>query len=151
MNRARFGWTIAAASLGLIGLAGFNGQAHAGAAQSSRNTLIDGTTDTVTNIDPAGQYNYGSDTADREIFQHLMAFQPGSTVPAPELATGCTANETVTDWTCTLRQGVSFQNGDKLTSEDVKFSFERVIKIHDPSGIWSLLSNLKDVTTDGPY
>ncbi|MGH7101308.1 MAG: hypothetical protein ACREFJ_02840, partial [Acetobacteraceae bacterium] len=86
MNRARFGWTIAAASLGLIALGGFNGQAHAGAAQSSKNTLIDGTTDTVTNIDPAGQYNYGSDTADREIFQHLMAFQPGSTVPAPELA-----------------------------------------------------------------
>lgn len=149
MNRSRIGWKVAAAALGLAGFTAFGGPACA--AQTPANTLIDGTTDTVTNIDPAGQYNYGSDTVDREIFQHLMAFPAGSTVPSPELATACTANETVTDWTCTLRKGVTFQNGDKFTSEDVKFSFDRVIKIHDPSGIWSLLSNLKSVTTNGPY
>jgi peptide/nickel transport system substrate-binding protein len=80
-----------------------------------------------------------------------MTFQPQSTVPSPELATGCTANANDTEWTCTLRQGVTFQNGDKFTSADVKFSFDRVVGIHDPSGIWTLLSNLKSVTTEGPY
>ncbi|MGH7056328.1 MAG: ABC transporter substrate-binding protein [Acetobacteraceae bacterium] len=142
------GWKLAAASIALAAMSGFGGAAYSA---TPANTLIDGTTDTVTNIDPAGQYNYGSDTVDREIFQHLMAFPPGKNVPAPELATGCKANSTETEWTCALRQGVVFQNGDKFTSADVQFSFERLIKIHDPSGIWTLLHNLKSVTTNGQY
>lgn len=121
------------------------------AAQTPADTLIDGTTDTVTALDPAGQYDYGSDTADREIFQHLMVIPPGGGVPAPQLATRCSADTSMQNWTCELRKGVKFQNGDDFTSADVKFSFDRVIKIHDPSGIWGLLANLKSVTTDGPY
>ena len=43
----------------------------------------------------------------------------------------------VTVWTCgTLKKGVKFSNGDPFTSADVKWSFDRVNKIHDPSGIW---------------
>lgn len=151
MSRGKPSWCLVAA-FASVALTAFGGPARAGTdPATAKNTLIDGTTDTVTNIDPAGNYNYGTDTVDREIFQHLFTFEPGSTAPAPELATGCTANETDTEWTCTLRQGVKFQNGDALTSTDVKFSFDRVVKIHDPSGIWSLLSNLKSVTTNGPY
>ena len=150
MNGKTLGWGLAAATL--LALTAYGGFARAATdPQTSANTLIDGTTDTVTNIDPAGNYNYGTDTVDREIFQHLMTFQPHSTEPSPELATGCSANANNTDWTCTLRQGVTFQNGDKFTSEDVKFSFDRVVKIHDPSGIWTLLSNLESVTTNGAY
>jgi len=152
MGQGKPGWRVAAATLVLVAVAGFGGVARAGTdPQTPANTLIDGTTDTVTNIDPSGNYNYGTDTVDREIFQHLLGYKPGSTVPSPVLATGCKADATVTEWTCTLRQGVTFQNGDKFTSTDVAFSFERLIKIHDPSGIWSLLSNLKSVTTKGPY
>lgn len=121
------------------------------ASQTPANTLIDGTTDTVTALDPAGQYDYGSDTADREIFQHLLVIPPGGGVPVPELATKCAPDATEAVWTCELRHGVKFQNGDDFTSEDVKFSFDRVTKIHDTSGIWTLLKNLKSVTTDGPY
>ncbi len=118
---------------------------------STASTILDGTTDTVTNVDPAGNYDYGSGTVDILIYQHLLDLNAGSTIPAPSLATGCKANASVTAWTCTLRKGVKFSNGDPFTSTDVKWSFDRVNKIHDPSGIWGLISNLKSVTTSGPY
>lgn len=118
---------------------------------STASTILDGTTDTVTNVDPAGNYDYGSGTVDILIYQHLLDLNAGSTIPAPSLATGCKANASVTVWTCTLRKGVKFSNGDPFTSTDVKWSFDRVNKIHDPSGIWGLISNLKSVTTSGPY
>jgi peptide/nickel transport system substrate-binding protein len=121
------------------------------ASQTPANTLIDGTTDTVTSIDPAGQYDFGSDTADREIFQHLMVVPPGGGAPVPELATSCKAGDTTAVWICKLREGVKFHNGDDFTAEDVKFSFDRVNKIHDSSGIWTLLNNLDNVTIDGPH
>ncbi len=115
------------------------------------NTLVDGTTDTVTSLDPAGQYDFGSDTADRPFLQHLLVIPPGGGVPVPELATSCAPGATEATWTCDLRKGVKFHNGDDFTSTDVKFSYDRVIKIHDSSGIWTLLDNLDSVTVDGPY
>jgi len=114
--------------------------------------LVDGTTDSVTNIDPAGNYDFGSATLDATIFQHLLEYQPGKTGPQPVLATKCSFKaETLKVFTCTLRQGVKFHNGDEMTSADVKWSFDRVVKIKDSSGIYTLLSNLKSVQTNGAY
>jgi peptide/nickel transport system substrate-binding protein len=44
------------------------------------------------------------------------------------LATSWEAKENATVWDFKLRQGVKFQNGDPLTAEDVKFSFEKAVK-----------------------
>jgi peptide/nickel transport system substrate-binding protein len=52
-------------------------------------TLVDGTTDTVTNIDPAGNYDFGSATVDYAIFQHLLESGPGNLKPHPVLAEKC--------------------------------------------------------------
>ena len=45
--------------------------------QAASNTLIDGTTDTVVNIDPAASYDLGSQAVQYEIFQHLLEAGPG--------------------------------------------------------------------------
>ena len=84
------------------------------------------------------------------IYQHLYELKPGG-APVPSLATGCKPNAQLTVWTCTLKQGVKFSNGDPFTSADVKWSFDRVNKIKDPSGIYTLISNLTSVTTNGDY
>jgi peptide/nickel transport system substrate-binding protein len=118
---------------------------------STASTILDGTTDTVTNVDPAGNYDYGSGTVDLMIYQHLLDYPEGAKTPQPSLATGCTANAAQTAWTCKLKQGVKFSNGDPFTSADVKWSFDRVNTIKDPSGIYGLLSNLKSVTTSGDF
>jgi peptide/nickel transport system substrate-binding protein len=46
---------------------------------------------------------------------------------------------------CTLRSGLKFSNGDRLTAADVKFSLDRVVRIADPAGPSSLLYNLARV------
>jgi peptide/nickel transport system substrate-binding protein len=112
-------------------------------------TLVDGTTDTVTNIDPAGNYDYGSATLDAPIFQHLLEAGPGSPKLHPVLATKCEFQGGLTTYECELRKGVKFHNGATMTSADVVWSFDRVNKIKDESGIYTLLSNLKSVEAQG--
>ena len=59
-----------------------------GAGQSG--ILVSGTTDTVTNLDPAGNYDYGSFAADVNIYEQLMGFKNGAKLQ-PVLATKCFA------------------------------------------------------------
>ena len=125
----------------------------AGAGQSASGatsgTIVAGTTDTVTNLDPAGNYDYGSSTLGYNVYEHLYDARNGARV-VPSLATRCAPVGTVKTWRCALRRGVTFHDGSAFDSADVKHSFDRVIKINDPSGISSLLSNLRSVTTNGP-
>jgi peptide/nickel transport system substrate-binding protein len=114
-------------------------------------TLVDGTTDTVTNIDPAGNYDFGSATVDYAIFQHLLESGPGNLKPHPVLAVKCEFQGGLTTYECDLRKGVKFHNGQTMTSADVVASFNRVVKIQDESGIYTLLSNLKSVEATGDY
>ena len=52
--------------------------------------------------------------------------------------------------TCTLKEGLKFSNGDDLTSSDVKYSFDRSIKIQDPNGAAIyLLGSITDTAKDG--
>src|SRR2546425_3054076 len=156
MNRNR-SWRIAVlagfvlfavAALG----AGASHSARAGANHAAAGgTLIDGTTDSVTNLDPSGEYDYGSFTATLPIFEGLLTAAPGPKI-VPGLATHCAwKGGGLTTYSCSLRKGVKFHNGDRFTSADVKWSFDRSKKIQDPSGIYTLLDNLASVTTNGSY
>jgi peptide/nickel transport system substrate-binding protein len=113
-------------------------------------TLVDGTTDSVTNIDPANEYDFGTFTLDVLIFQGLYGF-PHGTKLEPVLATGCSPRPTLKTWVCTLRKGIKFSDGSTFDSADVKWSFDRVIKIHGDQGIYALLSNLQSTSVSGPY
>src|SRR5581483_4629335 len=112
--------------------------------------IVDGTTDSVVNIDPANQYDYGSFTLDLPLFQGLYGFPNGAKLQ-PVLATCCKASANLKTWTCNLRHGVKFADGSPMTSADVKWSFDRVIKIKGDQGIDSLLTNLASTTVKGPY
>ncbi len=118
---------------------------------AANNTLVDGTTDTVVNIDPAASYDLGSQTVQYEVFQRLLEAGPGGLSPHPVLATKCGFKGGLKTFACKLRHGVKFHNGKAMTSADVVFSFNRVIKIQDPSGIYTLLSNLQSINANGKY
>lgn len=47
--------------------------------------------------------------------------------PSPDLAVSWTANEDATEWTLSLREGVTFHDGSTFGSEDVVYSLERVL------------------------
>ena len=92
-----------------------------------------GTTDTVSTLDPAGSYDLGSSTLDYNLYQTLVTVPANSTEIVGDAAESCTYDDPQT-LTCKLHEGLKFSNGDALTSSDVKYSFERSIKIQDADG-----------------
>jgi peptide/nickel transport system substrate-binding protein len=100
--------------------------------------LIVGTTDTVTNIDPAGEFDLPSNNIVDSLYERLLSIPPGQTDPVPQAAESCGFTDEVT-YTCTLKEGLQFSDGDDLTAEDVVFSFQRQLTIQHESGGWTLM------------
>ncbi|MFD3537437.1 ABC transporter substrate-binding protein [Streptomyces sp. NPDC058664] len=118
-----------------------------GGAGGSGNGVRVGMSDEILSPDPAAGYDPGSWLLFNNVFQSLLAFPKGGSEPEPEAADECGFSAGSKVYTCTLRDGLTFSNGNKLTSEDVKHSFERAIKIADPAGPAPLLSTIDTIET----
>ncbi len=152
MTRKKNGLRLAAAVLGISALAltgctsaannGEGGDNSNGDATSAPITL--GTTDKVTSLDPAGSYDNGSFMVMNQIFPFLLNSEPGS--PEPSLSLAESADFTTpTEYTVKLKSGLKWANGHDLDSKDVKFTFDRQLKIADPNGPSSLLGNVESI------
>ncbi|MEU3605929.1 ABC transporter substrate-binding protein [Streptomyces sp. NPDC035033] len=109
-----------------------------------------GTTDEITSLDPAGAYDAGSWAIYSNVFQSLLTFKPGFTSPTPDAAESCKfVNSRLTAYQCTLRDDLAFSSGRKVTAEDVKYSFDRMLKIKADVGPAPLFPTLKDVSANG--
>jgi peptide/nickel transport system substrate-binding protein len=106
-------------------------------------TIIHGTTDSIVSLDPAGQYDFGSNQISQQIYNTLLEVPAGGSTPEPALAESCETDDS-TVYTCTLQEGLTFSDGSPLTSADVAFSFQRNIEINDPQGACSLLASLAE-------
>ncbi|MFD8914447.1 ABC transporter substrate-binding protein [Streptomyces sp. NPDC059575] len=110
--------------------------------------VVMGMSDDVLATDPASGYDPGSWLLFNNVFQSLLSFPKGGTLPEPELAKSCKFTDTrATVFKCELKDGLKFSNGDSLTSEDVKFSFDRMLKINDPGGPAVMFPSLGKVET----
>ncbi len=109
--------------------------------------VIFGTTDTVVTLDPAKAYDFASSNILFNVGETLVGFPPGQTEPEPLLAESVDVSDDGLTYTFTIREGVTFHNGHELTSEDVKFSFERVVDMAHPAGAWSLLAGIESIET----
>src|SRR3954447_23334039 len=112
-------------------------------------TYILGTTDKVVSLDPAGAYDLGSQQLIGNMYQNLLSVPAGENQPKPDAAESCDWSDKKT-YVCKLKSGLKFSSGDPLTSEDVKFSLDRQLKIADPSGPSSLLASLDSVEATDP-
>lgn len=130
---------FAASALVLAGCSGSNSSSGGGG------TLTIGTTDKITSIDPAGSYDNGSFAVMNQVYPFLMNTPYGSPDVKPDIATSASFTSP-NEYTVKLKKGLKFANGHALTSSDVKFTFERQLKINDPNGPASLLANLDSVT-----
>ncbi|MFJ3900607.1 ABC transporter substrate-binding protein [Streptomyces sp. NPDC090025] len=109
-----------------------------------------GTTDEVTSLDPAGAYDAGSWAMYSNVFQSLLTFKAGFTTPVPDAAESCRFVGTkLTTYECTLRDDLTFANGRKITGEDVRYSFERMLAIKTDVGPQPLFPTLKQVVAEG--
>ncbi|HEX3812649.1 MAG TPA: ABC transporter substrate-binding protein [Mycobacteriales bacterium] len=138
----------AAALLTLSACGGSIGNNKDGSGKSGGTTITVGTTDKVIALDPAGAYDQGSWTPIQNIYQHLMTVAPGAKTATPDAAQSC-AYTNLTTYTCTMKPGLTFSNGDPLDAKAVAFTFNRIDKINDPKGPSSLLTNIKKATAQG--
>ncbi|MDP9801196.1 peptide/nickel transport system substrate-binding protein [Arcanobacterium wilhelmae] len=138
---------LAVASATVLAACATTSAPQGGGASASGNTITVGTTDKITSLDPAGMYDNGSFQALVQVYPFLVDVKPGATEPTPVPNIVTSAEFTSpNEYTVKLKDGLTFANGHKLTSSDVKFSFDRDVKIADENGPSSLLANLESVS-----
>jgi len=128
-------------ALALAGCAATGGDTGGDAGGDS---LIVGTTDKVTFIDPAGSYDNGSFAVMNQVYPFLLNSKQGTSDVEPDIAASAEYTSP-TEYTVVLKDGLKFANGHDLTSSDVKFSFDRQVTIADENGPSVLLGNIESV------
>jgi peptide/nickel transport system substrate-binding protein len=80
------------------------------------------------NAEPGGLYC--ADETDGEalrvceqVTEALYAYEVGGTEAIPALAEECAPNDDLDEWTCTLREGVTFHDGSTLDANDVVLTY----------------------------
>ncbi|MFE9774349.1 ABC transporter substrate-binding protein [Streptomyces sp. NPDC005931] len=123
----------------------------------SGDAIVVGTTDRFTAsteapapLDPAYAYDVGTWNILRQTVQTLMVQPRGEGEPVPEAAETCGFTDAGNErYTCTLRDGLTFANGDPVTAADVKYSIDRARSLKADSGVFALLSTIDTVETQG--
>lgn len=154
MNRRRGLLALASAGAMLVTLAACGGSdsgggSEGGGTDASGEPWILGTTESVTALDPAGSYDFGSWNLQYSIYEQLLSIPAGESEPVPDAAESCDYDDPQTV-TCTLREGLKFSNGNELTSSDVLFSMQRNIEIADPNGSSVLLGQISNGDAEAP-
>ncbi|XAS66220.1 ABC transporter substrate-binding protein [Micrococcaceae bacterium Sec5.7] len=147
MNKKALQSAIALAGVSAFALTACTGPSGGGTSTGGAGggSITYGTTDKVVTLDPAGSYDAGSFMVMNQIYPFLMNQKPGSAEAVPDIAESASFTSP-TEYTVKLKSGLKFANGHALTSSDVKFSIDRIVKINDDNGPASLLSNLASVT-----
>lgn len=87
-------------------------------------TLVVAIRQSVVGLDPANHRDTVTETVIRQMFDALVARLPDGKI-VPEIAAQWKQTSSTT-WDFTIREGITFQDGSKLTAEDVRFSLSRV-------------------------
>ncbi len=122
----------------------------AGGKTEEPKTLVYGTTEKVTDMDPASAYDFHTWEIFQNIYQGLLAYKPGTTELVPGLAESYTVNAAGDEYTFKLRQGLKFTDGTPFNAEAVKWSIDRVMSLGgDPS--WLVTDFVKSVEVVDEY
>lgn len=144
-NKFGFSSVIAVAGVSVLAMTACTGPAGGeSSGGSTGGPVVVGTTDKTTFLDPAGSYDNGSFMVMNQIYPFVMNSEAGSADPKPDIAESAEFTSP-TEFTVKLKTGLKWANGTELDSKDVKFSFDRQVKINDVNGPASLLGNLDSV------
>ena len=116
---------LAGGGIGLA-LVGPNLSPTSAAAQDT-STLLVGANFSIQSLDPGRGIETTTNMINHSTYDSLVTFEGEDlTTPVPSIATEWSISEDGTEYTFTLRSDATFVSGNPLTSEDVKWSFERV-------------------------
>jgi len=100
----------------------------------ARVTLVYGTTEKVTDMDPANAYDFHTWEIFENIYRGLLGYPPGETNLVPGLADSYDVVDDGKGYVFKLKEGVKFSDGTPFDANAVKWSIDRVIRIAgDPS------------------
>jgi peptide/nickel transport system substrate-binding protein len=104
--------------------------------------LTFGTYTPTSGLDPVQISGAGTTSAieNLAIFDTLIRYDQASNEFVPHMAEALESNDDASEWTLTLREGVTFSNGDPLDAEAVKASIERHIAEDSTSRIRGLIA-----------
>lgn len=115
-------------------------------------TLVVAIRESVLSLDPANHRSTVTETVLRQIFDPLVTRLPDGRI-VPEVAEKWSLTSPTT-WEFTIRDGITFHDGSKLTAEDVRFSLERVAMPNKMDGKTSprqsLLPKIRSITAADP-
>ena len=115
-----FGWLCFVIVLALLPARGF---------AADEMTIVYGTTEKVTDLDPASAYDFHTWELFYNIYQGLLTYPPGETELAPGLAESYTISPDGKEYTFSLRKTLKFADGTPFNAEVVKWSLERVMQL----------------------
>jgi peptide/nickel transport system substrate-binding protein len=149
-----------AALIGVIFL--FSGVSQALEMRDGKKILVFGGRQPAPNIDPSQYYDWSSRMLQQSLYDALLKYVDSPPKVIPWLATKWEASPDAKVWTFHLVKNAKFHNGDPLTAEAVKFSFERTLQIKkgpawmlldvlDPSGIKVVDDYTIQFTLTKPY
>jgi len=99
--------------------------------------LIIGTTDSVTDLDPANSYDFHTWEVHHNTMSTLLSYIPGTTELQPGLAKDFpTISDDGLEYTFELREGLSFPDGAPFNADAVVWSMNRFMRLEgDPSAL----------------
>ena len=113
-------------------------------------TIVIGTTDKVTDLDPANAYDFHTWEIFHNTMDTLLHYKPGTTDLEPGLATSYDVSKDGKEYTFHLRKGLKFNDGTPFNAQAVKWSIDRVVKIQgDPN--WLVTSFVDHVEVVDDY
>ena len=113
-------------------------------------TLVYGTTEKVTDMDPAHAYDFHTWEIFQNIYQGLMTYEPGTTNLVPGLAESYSANARSDEFTFKLRKNLKFSDGTAFKADVVKWTIDRVAKLKGDLS-WLVTDFVKQVDVVDEY
>ncbi|HDL85212.1 MAG TPA: peptide ABC transporter substrate-binding protein, partial [Candidatus Acetothermia bacterium] len=106
----------------------------------------------VDTVDPSIGYDVEAARVVQNVYDRLVRYNGASTDLIPGLATKWDISTDGKTYTFYLRKGVKFHDGTEVTAKDVKFSFDRMLKINKgPSWIYTQDLDLNSVKVIDAY
>ena len=101
-------------------------------AQTPADVLIVGQIAEPKSLDPAAVTAVNDFRILVNVYEGLVRYKSGTLEVEPNLATGWNISDDGTEYTFTLREGVSFHDGTAFNADAVKFNFDRMLNEDHP-------------------
>jgi peptide/nickel transport system substrate-binding protein len=96
--------------------------------QASANSLIYGSNQDISNLDPHTGHDYSITWGQRAVYDSLLRYEGDPAELKPLLATEVVGSPDATTWTIKLAENATFHDGSAVTAEAVQWNFQRLLR-----------------------